>query len=84
MARNKNEFVPERITWYDHCSYNNSQWRDLPTQQELEPMEIYSFGFVIKETKKFLIIVPHFSSSGNSFGEMLILKSCIKERKKVS
>jgi hypothetical protein len=72
----------EYVEWLDHCSLGPTRtWQDLSDAVELTPVKMYSVGWVIKETKKYIIVVPTHNSSDHCYGEMLILKGCIVRRK---
>lgn len=76
----KNEL--EYVVWLDHCSLGPTRtWQDLADAVNLKPVKMYSVGWIIKETKTYIILVPTHNTSDHSYGEMLILKGCIKKRR---
>lgn len=75
----------EYVEWLDHCSHGRG-WKEVKDLQENDwsPILVVSVGWVIKETKKYIVIIPHHDTTGgNCQGSMTIIKSCIKKRKRL-
>lgn len=72
----------EMIEWYDHCSCSGREWESFETIKALGPIRVASVGWVIKEDRTSLIIVPTWHDDGG-YGEILILKKCIASRQKL-
>jgi hypothetical protein len=81
---NPNEF--EIIDWYDHCSENDSGWRDADQYKNRLQM-CRSAGWVVAENDLALTIVGHGPASKDDTqtysGDICILKAAIVNRKKV-
>jgi hypothetical protein len=74
----------EVIHWRDHCSVDNSGWKDTRMLCALSPTDVVSVGWVIAENKDCLVILSHSARDGNNNnGEMCIVKSAIKTRRKI-
>ena len=78
---------PYKIIWEDHCSFRLCRWRSIEevvSGLSNEPVIIESYGYILKETKKYIILASHFNPNDNVFiGEMKILKNTILEKKKL-
>tara|TARA_Y100000310_G_scaffold319188_1_gene374161 strand:- start:7643 stop:7876 length:234 start_codon:yes stop_codon:yes gene_type:complete len=74
---------PEIIKWWDHSSYEYSMWRHREKVKELTPLVVTSVGFIVKEKKKYLVIVPCISDGNMMQDGHCIIKGCIKSRKKL-
>lgn len=76
------------IEWVDHCtSEETSAWKNLERlREELTPCTVRSAGWVLKETKDYLVLVSHIGINDErvwdqeSQGEICILKGCIIKR----
>ena len=69
------------VQWKDHCNYARSQWRSLEEIELLTPLELFTSGVVVKETKDYILIVSSWGEDTYG-GEMLILKADIVKRTK--
>jgi hypothetical protein len=67
-----------KVGWYDHCSFTENHWRTIEEYDDLSPFYIETVGWVIKETKKYIIVVSTLSESGKVLGDMCILKNTTK------
>lgn len=66
------------IEWLDHCNYSTSIWRATDEYKELKPLTVQTVGWVVKETKKHIIVVSTLYPEGDkAFGDMCIIKSSI-------
>lgn len=74
----------EVVEWLDHCSMFGRKWESLSDALELEPALVQSIGWVVKETREFIILIPSLCEETEIYGELLILKACIKRRLKVN
>ena len=72
----------EMVSWLDHCSTTGGTWQSLETIRGLTPPEVCSVGWLIKETPRWIIIVPTFHEE-EGYGEILILKNDIIRRKRL-
>lgn len=84
MSKKKTKVTgkPEHIVWLDHCSFTTNDWHSTP--EELIPLEVITIGWVVKETKKYVIVASTFTEHNQTLGEMCIIKGCIISRKKLS
>ena len=74
----------EFIEWQDHASWTDNDWASLTRNKKLIPVEMCSVGWVLKETKEYIVLCPHFAfDTGNGAGTMVIIKSCITHRKTI-
>ncbi|MDD5353321.1 MAG: hypothetical protein PHS93_09195 [Candidatus Omnitrophica bacterium] len=76
------------IEWEDSYS-TDDKWKSVSAMPKPKRMICVSVGWIIKETKNNILIIPHLSdinnknSSGTGFGEMVIPKSAIRKRKEL-
>ncbi|MDD5006461.1 MAG: hypothetical protein PHS33_08210 [Candidatus Omnitrophica bacterium] len=76
------------IEWEDSYS-TDDKWKSVSAMPKPKRMICVSVGWIIKETKNNILIIPHLSdiknkkSSGTAFGEMVIPKSSIRKRKEL-
>lgn len=87
--KEKDSFPLYYVEWWDHCSHTTSNWRDLEDTTRLEPILIKSAGWVVKETKKYMLMVSTIAApidgvTQTMCNDILILKGNIKFRKKFS
>lgn len=68
------------VIWTDAGMNMEPGWRPMDEILEHEPPIIHSVGYLVKDTDDYLLVVPHFSKSGNEvgMGEMLINRSQIQ------
>lgn len=69
------------IDWLDHSSFNRAKWRTFDEASDLGPIGVHTVGWVIKETKEYLIVASTLTDDETLMNEFCILKSCIKKRK---
>lgn len=71
----------EAICWLDHCTYAQAGWKSEQTLKELEPLAVMSVGWVIRETKKHVVLAATIDSQDTNFmGDQCIIKSTIVKR----
>lgn len=67
----------EKVEWLD-CSGGTSDWISLDDIKKRVPVLIHSIGYIVKETDRFIIIVPHIACdpeenySPSACGELII------------
>lgn len=66
------------ITWHDHAAHDGGSWLDRKTVEDLTPVLIKTVGWVVKETKKYYILVSSWSELQHMQGDFCILKGTIK------
>ncbi len=77
------------VAWLDHCG-GRGEWTSVADLQSHFPVTIFSAGWIVKETKEFITLVPHagIGKDGHitesSQGELCIIKKCIIQRHRVS
>lgn len=75
------------IEWED--SYGcSSTWQEIDPDGEDQTMLCHSVGWIIRKTKKLVVIVPHLSQNENiskkqGCGDMTIPTACIRQIKKL-
>jgi hypothetical protein len=65
----KNLFI---IKWVDSSYPSNSQWEPISEIKEPEQMICISVGFILKETKSDVIMMPHITSVNKEKDEMCV------------
>lgn len=70
-----------RIDWLDHSGFTRGSWHDTEDTMELDPIFVTSIGYLLKETKEYIILASSITNADHTAGESCILKSCIKKRK---
>ena len=74
----------EYIKWLDHTAWDKAEWNDIEALEELEPVSVYSVGWVIKETEDYIIIVSTIQPDTDIVhSEFCVLKGAITERTKL-
>ena len=76
MSKKRLKF--KRITWIDSASITGGGWHDADYADQIEPLEVKTAGYVVKETKKYITIASHVTEHQFS-GEICIPKSAIKK-----
>lgn len=73
----------EKITWDDHWSMS-SGWQHM-SEVDAEPLPIESIGYVIKESKKGVLLAGQWNMRHPDTvgGLLFIIKKCIIKRKKL-
>ena len=69
-----------KIEWIDASSFSGGDWKDREQIQDLEPTQIMSVGWVIREDTKSVTLCPHMSEH-QGYGEMAISKSAIVKKR---
>jgi hypothetical protein len=67
------------IEWFDSCSIRGGTWHSHDDAEQLVPDRIKSVGWVLKETKEAVTMVPH-TAEHSVGGEMCIPKVAITKR----
>ena len=73
------------VTWVDSSSCYGWQDKEVYTKK-LTPLVCVSVGFLVKETKGYIILVPHLSlypdgTMSHRSGDIMIPKKVIQKRK---
>ncbi len=69
------------VEWLDHAS-SEMQWNTRETRTLTAPILVSSIGFILEETDDHIVLVmSHTGEEETFFGEILILKNCIKKRR---
>lgn len=69
------------VKWLDHCTTNIVGWQSAHSIVDLEPVIMHTAGWVFKETKDYVIIVPTSSrADSNGMSNICILKTDILKR----
>ena len=72
------------IEWLDHASLEGSHWQTLQDAATLAPVIVKSVGWVLREDKHTVVLVPHASQEFDlTFGEICLIKRTILKRKKL-
>jgi len=73
----------EYVEWRDARGVTQ-EWTDIRSLAKSDACKCYSVGRILKDTKKELILCPHWGDDpAFGCGEMVILKSSIIKRKKL-
>lgn len=88
-AKNKLQGKLVYIEWEDSCG-GNGRWTELEEMKPDQPFQ-KSIGWVMHESKRWIVIVPHISSTPDhpkvaytGQGEMTVPKSAILRKKIIS
>jgi hypothetical protein len=79
------EIIRPRLTivkWYDSAGLDKEGWSYREDVEQLEPLYLYSMGWLFKESKEFVVIVPHWGEDQktNFDGAIAIPKKVIIDR----
>ena len=75
---------PVQVTWLDHSSFEENTWHEVSqTVSDLTPLEVTTVGWIIHETKDYIVLAGTFTENNHTNGEMCIIKKCILTRKKL-
>jgi hypothetical protein len=72
------------IEWLDHVAFGASEWRNVDELKTLTPIVVMSVGFVAEEDEDSVLLVSHLADNNTGFGEILIIKKTIVNRKKIT
>lgn len=75
----------EKITWIDSAT-GSSTWELISDLEkiDLDPIEIFTFGIIIKETDTFVTVAQNYGTNPPQFSNtMSIPKGCIIKREKI-
>lgn len=67
------------VEWIDSCSIRGGHWHPHEDAQQLSVDEIKSVGWILKEDKKAIVLVPH-AAAHSVGGEICIPKVAITRR----
>ncbi len=69
------------VEWLDHCSHENTNWRDLSTSTDIKPLTVFSVGWLAKDAPEYIVLVPHFQAEyGMCTGELCVMKASIRKK----
>jgi len=69
------------VEWIDAISHDGGAWLSAD-DDNLEPSNCRSVGWVLKDTERYIHIAAHFSNDGADMGgDICIPKGCIKRVK---
>lgn len=71
------------VEWMDSCSLKGGTWNDTEHVEELSPHQVRSVGWLLKEDRDVIVLVPHAAQHQVS-GELCILKGTIVRRWKLA
>ena len=71
------------ISWYDHSAYDGGSWHDRKKIENLTPVFIKTVGWIVKETKKYYVVVSSWSDLDHMQGDFCILKGTVKSIKEL-
>jgi hypothetical protein len=81
--KNFAENVPVLVVWEDHF-VGDSSWHGLDSVS-LEPQLCTSVGWIVKEDKEHIVLMPHLSpvrgGTQSGFGELTIVRAAIRAKK---
>lgn len=83
LPKNKNKMTMEvvKIRWIDSCA-SNMHWSLMDEfDGDIEPIEIISFGVLIKETEECITIAQNYGINPHQCCSLMTIpKGCIKEK----
>ena len=53
------------ITWLDHVTFELNSWRSEEDLDDLQPLEVITIGWLMKEEKDHIIVAGTIGSHGN-------------------
>ena len=69
----------------DHSETSgDTPWWTLADARKVKPTVIRAVGWIIKETKRYVVIVPQLDDSGHCGQPFVVMKSCITNRAALS
>lgn len=71
------------VEWIDSCSIRGGHWNSFDDAEQLTVDRIRSIGWIFKETKDSITLVPH-AAAHSVGGEMCIPKVAITRRWKLT
>ena len=72
------------IRWLDSCNCRTPNWKNKKDVADLDPVEMHTVGFVVKETKKYITVVGTRGQADHYIGEMCIPKGTIIETQDIT
>lgn len=69
------------VEWVDHCASGDNSWQSIDELRQMTPLLVWSSGWLIEETKLYLVLASSIGQNGAACGDILILKNCIMKRK---
>ena len=70
-----------RVDWID--AHSNGGW-SLPKDINIKPLKVNSVGWLIKDTKDYIVLAQNMSSSGNCADRIHIPKKWIQKKRKIT
>lgn len=81
MNKNKNKLKIVKVKWLDSCT-SNTDWKNINSVKGI--ITCYSVGYLIKVTKKYIVLMPNITGSTNQgCCDITIPRGCIKSIKKL-
>lgn len=72
----KNQY-PEKIVWVDSCGSSGAVWSyEDNLVDSLKPVEVTSVGYIVKETKKRILIVGHRALKTEQVSGAMVIPTC--------
>ena len=69
----------KKVVWSDSCA-SNVNWSFKDEIQEAEPIEIISYGVLVKETDEYIVLAQNFGANPKQVCNLMTIpKGCIKE-----
>lgn len=68
------------LHWLDSCGPPGSDRWIHPSDYKVAPSEIHTRGFIVKETKTYVVVASSLSNSGHMSGMLTIPKCAITKR----
>lgn len=72
----KNQY-PEKVVWIDSCGSSGAVWSyEDNLADSLKPTEVTSVGYIVKETKKRILIVGHRARNTEQVSGAMAIPTC--------
>lgn len=72
------------VLWEDACSMSGGGWHSMEDLENMSPLPIHTIGWLVKETKTYLVLASHLDGGGfTGSGDLCVPKAWIKKKKVV-
>lgn len=69
----------KKVVWIDSCASNVS-WSFKDEIQEVEPIEIVSYGVLVKESDEYIVLAQNFGTNPRQVCNLMTIpKGCVKK-----
>lgn len=72
------------VTWEDICTYSDNKWRKREfVVDDLTPTNVKTVGYIVKSTKKFLVLASTVSEFDDTLHTIVIPRGTVLSVKKL-